>query len=167
MCAIAGCIGLELSQCTADKMLETMARRGPDGQGLQRFPGGVLLHTRLAVIDPVGGQQPMELEWGGEKYSLIYNGETYNTQELKQELGKRGHTFRTHCDTEVVLHAYAQWGREALQKINGIFAFAAWEHGARRLFLARDRMGVKPLFYSLFLYPVQNFRHTILLTTPV
>ena len=130
MCAIAGCIGLELSQCTADKMLETMARRGPDGQGLLRFPGGVLLHTRLAVIDPVGGQQPMELEWGGEKYSLIYNGETYNTQELKQELGKQGHSFRTHSDTEVVLHAYAQWGREALQKINGIFAFAVWEPGA-------------------------------------
>ena len=148
MCAIAGCIGLELSKCTADKMLETMARRGPDGQGLQRFPGGVLLHTRLAVIDPVGGQQPMELEWGGEKYSLIYNGETYNTQELMQELRKLGHSFRTHCDTEVVLHAYAQWGGEALQKINGIFAFAVWEHGARRLFLARDRMGVKPLFYS-------------------
>ena len=149
MCAIAGCIGLELQECTAEKMLKTMDRRGPDGRGSLHLPGCVLLHTRLAVIDPAGGRQPMELEWGGEKYSLVYNGETYNTDELRQELRKLGHSFETHCDTEVVLHAYAQWGREALSKINGIFAIAVWEHKARRLFLARDRMGVKPLFYSL------------------
>lgn len=149
MCAIAGCIGLKLKECTAEKMLKTMDRRGPDGRGVQYLPGCVLLHTRLAVIDPAGGSQPMELEWGGEKYSLVYNGETYNTEELRQELRKLGHSFETHCDTEVVLHAYAQWGREALSKINGIFAMAVWEHKARRLFLARDRMGVKPLFYSL------------------
>lgn len=149
MCAIAGCIGLKLKECTAEKMLKTMDRRGPDGRGVQYLPGCVLLHTRLAVIDPAGGRQPMELEWGGEKYSLVYNGETYNTDELQQELRKLGHSFETHCDTEVVLHAYAQWGREALSKINGIFAMAVWEHKARRLFLARDRMGVKPLFYSL------------------
>ncbi len=149
MCAIAGCIGLELQECTAEKMLKTMDRRGPDGRGSLYLPGCVLLHTRLAVIDPAGGRQPMELEWGGERYSLVYNGETYNTEELRQELRKLGHSFQTHCDTEVVLHAYAQWGREALSKINGIFAMAVWEHKARRLFLARDRMGVKPLFYSL------------------
>lgn len=149
MCAIAGCIGLKLKECTAEKMLKTMDRRGPDGRGVQYLPGCVLLHTRLAVIDPAGGRQPMELEWEGEKYSLVYNGETYNTDELRQELQKLGHSFETHCDTEVVLHAYAQWGREALSKINGIFAMAVWEHKARRLFLARDRMGVKPLFYSL------------------
>ena len=149
MCAIAGCIGLKLKECTAEKMLKTMDRRGPDGRGVQYLPGCVLLHTRLAVIDPAGGRQPMELEWEGERYSLVYNGETYNTEELRQELRKLGHSFETHCDTEVVLHAYAQWGREALSKINGIFAMAVWEHKARRLFLARDRMGVKPLFYSL------------------
>ena len=149
MCAIAGCIGLKLKECTAEKMLKTMDRRGPDGRGVQYLPGCVLLHTRLAVIDPAGGRQPMELEWEGERYSLVYNGETYNTEELRQELRKLGHTFETHCDTEVVLHAYAQWGREALSKINGIFAMAVWEHKERRLFLARDRMGVKPLFYSL------------------
>lgn len=149
MCAIAGCIGLKLKECTAEKMLKTMDRRGPDGRGVQYLPGCVLLHTRLAVIDPAGGRQPMELEWEGERYSLVYNGETYNTEELRQELRKLGHSFQTHCDTEVVLHAYAQWGREALSKINGIFAMAVWEHKARRLFLARDRMGVKPLFYSL------------------
>lgn len=149
MCAIAGCIGLELQECTAEKMLKTMDRRGPDGRGSLYLPGCVLLHTRLAIIDPAGGRQPMELEWEGERYSLVYNGETYNTEELRQELRKLGHSFQTHCDTEVVLHAYAQWGREALSKINGIFAMAVWEHKARRLFLARDRMGVKPLFYSL------------------
>ena len=149
MCAIAGCIGLELQECTAEKMLKTMDHRGPDGRGSLYLPGCVLLHTRLAIIDPAGGRQPMELEWEGERYSLVYNGETYNTEELRQELRKLGHSFQTHCDTEVVLNAYAQWGREALSKINGIFAMAVWEHKARRLFLARDRMGVKPLFYSL------------------
>ena len=148
MCAIAGCINSEVSTATIQKMLKTMSRRGPDGDGFFRTEGCTLLHSRLAIIDPEGGKQPMSLEHGGESYTLVYNGELYNTAEIRRELENAGHSFGEHSDTEVVLHAYAQWGRECLQRLNGIFAFAIWEHNAKRLFLARDRIGVKPLFYS-------------------
>jgi len=107
------------------------------------------LHARLAVIDPEGGKQPMVLSYDGETYILIYNGELYNTDELRQELQQRGHRFAGHSDTEVVLHAYAEFGPECLNRFNGIFAFAVWEANRRKLFLARDRIGVKPLFYKL------------------
>lgn len=90
----------------------------------------------------------MYLEYGGESYTLVYNGELYNTPEIRRELEKEGHHFEGHSDTEVVLHAYAQWGRGCLDRLNGIFAFAVWEENRKRLFLARDRIGVKPLFYS-------------------
>ena len=149
MCAIAGLLDLEAEQQTLDKMLKTMERRGPDGRGIRRFPGCTLLHSRLAVIDPEGGQQPMELCWPGENYTLVYNGELYNTEELRRELLALGHSFCGHSDTEVVLHSYAQWGSGCLERFNGIFAFAVWEERGRRLFLARDRIGVKPLFYTL------------------
>lgn len=147
MCAISGCVGLNVSEATIQKMLATMARRGPDGQGIYRNGECTLLHTRLAIIDPAGGQQPMRLHWGDEDYCLSYNGELYNTQQLRQSLASLGHQFLDRSDTEVVLHAYAQWGEEALEKMNGIFAFAVWEAKKKRLFLARDRIGVKPLFY--------------------
>lgn len=91
----------------------------------------------------------MELLWGGEHYCITYNGELYNTEQLRKKLEKLGHAFATHSDTEVVLHSYAQWGPECLLKMNGIFAFGIWESRKRRMFLARDRIGVKPLFYSL------------------
>lgn len=91
----------------------------------------------------------MELLWGGEHYCITYNGELYNTEQLRKKLEKLGHAFATHSDTEVVLHSYAQWGPECLLKMNGIFAFGIWESKKRRMFLARDRIGVKPLFYSL------------------
>lgn len=149
MCAIAGIIGLPFEEKVISGMLETMARRGPDGQGTFLFPGGALLHTRLAIIDPAGGAQPMRLEHGGELFTITYNGELYNTASVRQELQKLGHHFSGHSDTEVMLHAYAQWGAESLHKVNGIFAFGVWEQKAGRLFLARDRMGVKPLFYTL------------------
>lgn len=129
-------------------MLETMRRRGPDGQGIYSTHQSTLLHTRLAIIDPEGGQQPMELSWAGEHYILTYNGELYNTQELKHELQSLGHSFLGHSDTEVLLHSYAQWGEACLKRFNGIFAFAVWEEKRQRLFLARDRIGVKPLFYK-------------------
>lgn len=148
MCAIAGLIGLSPKNAI-NKMQETMKRRGPDGQGVFSDRETVLLHTRLAVIDPVGGKQPMELSYGAERYTITYNGELYNTKELRQELEKEGHLFVTNSDTEVVLHAYAQWGSGCLKKFNGIFAFGIWERMAKRLFLARDRMGVKPLFYKI------------------
>ena len=148
MCAIAGILDLHCDKTVQKKMLATMARRGPDGNGVYEKENCTLLHARLAVIDPAGGAQPMILDWAGERFILVYNGELYNTPELRLELEKLGHVFRGHSDTEVLLHAYAQWGEGSLEKLNGIFAFAVWEQGAKRLFLARDRMGVKPLFYK-------------------
>ena len=148
MCAIAGMIDLQVNDSLMDSMLDTMRRRGPDSTGRYQKQGCTLLHARLAVIDPAGGCQPMTLHWGDECYTIVYNGELYNTPELRRELIDRGHRFVGHSDTEVLLHGYAQWGKEVLGKCNGIFAFAVWEEKARRLFLARDRMGVKPLFYK-------------------
>lgn len=148
MCAIAGIIGLSCDHYTADQMLYTMKRRGPDSCGICQGPGFTLLHARLAIIDPDGGVQPMTLSWGGEKYHMVYNGELYNTVELRRELENLDHVFLGHSDTEVLLHGYAQWGPAVLEQLNGIYAFAVWEENARKLFAARDRMGVKPLFYS-------------------
>ena len=147
MCAIAGIIGIHCDKDTAARMLSTMTRRGPDGNGTYSDALCTLLHTRLAIIDPAGGAQPMELEWAGETYVITYNGELYNTNEIRKELEKLGHSFTGHSDTEVMLHAYAQWGAASQDKFNGIFAFGVWEKRRKRLFLARDRMGVKPLFY--------------------
>lgn len=148
MCAIAGMIGEQLDEQTRKAMLDTMKRRGPDGQGYYQREGCNLLHSRLAIIDPCGGRQPMETSWAGENYVIVYNGELYNTEELRRELIHLGHIFLGHSDTEVLLHGYAQWGEEILEKSNGIFAFAIWEEKRKRLFLARDRIGVKPLFYT-------------------
>lgn len=148
MCAIAGMVALLEYPDSAEKMLATMTRRGPDATGVYRHEDVVLLHARLAVVDIEGGSQPMHLLLGGESYTLVYNGELYNTQEIRQELQKLGHTFTGHGDTEVLLHAYVQWGESCLQRLNGIYAFAVWEEKRRRLFLARDRMGVKPLFFK-------------------
>ena len=89
-----------------------MHRRGPDGNGVAMTAGVCLLHARLAIIDPAGGQQPMRLTWQGEEYTLIYNGELYNTREIRTELESLNHEFLGHSDTEVVLHAFAQWGEE-------------------------------------------------------
>ena len=147
MCAIAGILKLEFNKGIVDRMLATMLRRGPDDTGMFAQPEICMLHTRLAVMDPARGAQPMETFWEDEQYVICYNGELYNTQEIRNELGREGHQFFTDTDTEVVLHAYAQWKADALQRLNGIFAFAVWEKNRRRLFLARDRMGVKPLFY--------------------
>ncbi len=148
MCGIAGMVGLPIP--TTDEMLNSMSRRGPDGQG--RFVDGAccLLHSRLAIIDLSGGAQPMSLKQGKKDFTIVYNGELYNTSLLRSRLSALGHSFLGHSDTEVLLHAYAQWGEECLSELNGIFAFAVWEHHSRKLFLARDRIGVKPLFYTLY-----------------
>lgn len=147
MCAIAGTVSMAISEDTYRRMLKSMERRGPDASGIWQHEDTALLHSRLAIIDPEGGKQPMELSFGGEHYVLVYNGELYNTQEVRNELECFGHTFTGHSDTEVVLHAYAQWGSGCLNKFNGIFAFGVWEMNRKRLFLGRDRIGVKPLFY--------------------
>lgn len=148
MCAIAGIIGLPCDNAIRNRMLNTMLRRGPDGQGQYVDHHCALLHTRLAIIDPKRGRQPMTLNWGNETYVITYNGELYNTEQLRNTLRELGHMFYTHSDTEVVLHAYAQWKEECVNKFNGIFAFGVWEVNRKRLFLARDRIGVKPLFYK-------------------
>ena len=149
MCAIAGMISLNSSLEIQEKMLATMTRRGPDAKGVYEKEECCLLHARLAIIDPDGGKQPMELTRGGEHYVLVYNGELYNTEDIRKELLQEGHTFFGHSDTEVVLHSYVQWGKDCVHRFNGIFAFGVWEEKAKRMFLARDRIGVKPLFYKL------------------
>lgn len=148
MCAISGIIGLPAEDEVIRTILATMQRRGPDAQGVYQERDAALLHTRLAIIDPEGGKQPMELCWGGEDYVLVYNGELYNTDEIRSELIGLGHCFKGYSDTEILLHCYAQFGAGCVHRINGIFAFAVWEKKRRRLFLARDRIGVKPLFYK-------------------
>jgi len=148
MCAIAGIVGLEYDEPIINSMLTSMKHRGPDGQGSVRLEDACLLHTRLAIIDPQGGSQPMHLCYADSVFTIIYNGELYNTQEIRAELIALNHEFQNRSDTEVVLHAYAQWGEACLNKLNGIFAFAVYEHRSKTLFLARDKMGVKPLFYT-------------------
>lgn len=147
MCAIAGILGLPAFDDTRQAMLSTMRRRGPDGSGSYQHEDICLLHTRLSIIDPTGGAQPMILDWGKERYVITYNGELYNTEVLRRRLIALGHSFYGHSDTEVVLHAYAQWGVDALKEMNGIFAFAVLHESSGKVFLARDRIGVKPLFF--------------------
>lgn len=147
MCAIAGILDLPVNEQILDILLKTMRRRGPDGKGYYLSPGAALLHTRLSIVDPAGGAQPMILDHGRERYIISYNGELYNSDELRSQLLTLGHHFDSHSDTEVVLHAYAQWQEHALERMNGIFAFAILEENRGRVFLARDRIGVKPLFY--------------------
>lgn len=149
MCAIGGILNLSVNEQILERMLSSMAPRGPDGRGTHKGEGCTLLHTRLAIIDPEGGTQPMRLSWENEQYTLTYNGELYNTRQLRRELEGLGHHFHSHSDTEVLLHGFAQWREGVLDKLNGIFAFAVWLEKDKRLFLARDRIGVKPLFYKL------------------
>ena len=149
MCAIAGFVDLMQTPEIKGKILSTMLRRGPDGIGSYTEGSCTLLHARLAVIDPDGGAQPMGVVWKEEQYQIVYNGVLYNTKGMRRELESLGHRFQGHSDTEVVLHGYAQWGEDCVEKFNGIFAFAVWEQKRGRLYLARDRIGVKPLFYKL------------------
>jgi len=156
MCAISGIIrfgGLDTEPTiAARKMAAVLKRRGPDDDGYYISPKSeaLLVHTRLAVIDPENGAQPMLYAEGGRKLALVYNGELYNTAELRALLEARGHKFSTNTDTEAVLRAYAEWGADCLSRMNGIFAFAVWDEAARSLFIARDRIGVKPFYYTLY-----------------
>ncbi|CQR74749.1 Asparagine synthetase [glutamine-hydrolyzing] 3 [Sporomusa ovata DSM 2662] len=152
MCGITGWI--DWQQNLVEKrhivaaMIETLAARGPDAQGAYITPHAALGHRRLSVIDPVGGAQPMIRFRGEQKFVITYNGELYNMPELRQELADRGHVFSTRCDTEVLLVAYIEWGSACVERFNGIYAFGIWDEANQSLFLARDRIGVKPLFYT-------------------
>ena len=148
MCAIAGIMDLLCTEETRKAMLATMTRRGPDAADWYQKENAVLLHARLAVIDLAGGAQPMYFTQNGENYCIVYNGELYNTQQIRKELQRLGHHFAGHSDTEVVLKAFLCWGEACVERFNGIFAFAVWCEREQRLFLARDRIGVKPLFYA-------------------
>lgn len=153
MCGFCGMCSREqdLRRCTdiLGKMQKTLVRRGPDQSGqFVTETHCIMAHQRLSVIDVEYGRQPMTRCGNGETYTIVYNGELYNTQELRQMLSAEGIIFETTCDTEVVLQAYIRWGASCTERFNGIFAFAVWEHRTERLFLARDRIGVKPLFYA-------------------
>ena len=128
-----------------ERMTAAVAHRGPDGFGFLRREGVALGHRRLAIIDPAGGHQPMS-DVEGETW-ITYNGEMYNYLELKEELRRAGHTFVTNCDTEVVIHAYQEWGEDCVRRFRGMFAFALADFRGRRLLLARDHFGIKPLYY--------------------
>lgn len=152
MCGITGWIDLraDLSRHveTLVKMTKSLAHRGPDADGNYIARHAMLGHRRLTVVDPAGGAQPKQKTVRGNTYVMVYNGELYNTAELRDELEQRGHRFAGHSDTEVLLAAFAEWKEQCLPRLNGIFAFAVWDEQAERLFLARDRLGIKPLFYA-------------------
>ncbi len=151
MCGIAGLMSsvksMEYKEGIAPKMLKTLLNRGPDEGGVYIDEEALLVHRRLAVVDIENGKQPMHYCRGNEHYVLVYNGELYNTEEVKRELENCGYEFKSHSDTEVVLKAYAHFKENCAEKFNGIFAFAVYECHSKKLFLCRDRIGVKPLFY--------------------
>lgn len=153
MCGIAGVIemnsGPDKNGSTYIIMKNELARRGPDQSGIYYGSNAALIHTRLAVVDIENGIQPMTYQSCSRDCTLVYNGELYNTDEVRNELKRAGFEFKGHSDTEVVLKAYVQWGEKCVDKFNGIFAFAVWDEIEKRLFVARDRMGVKPFFYTL------------------
>ncbi len=146
MCGIAGEINFknEINEQVLREMSVCLTPRGPDADGFYRDENACLVHRRLIVIDPENGKQPMS---SGD-FTLIYNGELYNTDELRADLIGKGHKFNGHSDTEVVLRSFIEYGERCVETFNGIFAFAVWNSRQRRLFMARDRIGVKPLFYA-------------------
>ena len=154
MCGIGGFVDYERDARRGGPILHGMKRtltpRGPDAEGTYFDEDAALVHRRLIVIDPEGGKQPMHSP--DRNTIIIYNGELYNTPDLRTELMSRGHEFVGHSDTEVLLHAYLEWKTDAFSRLNGIFAFAIWEKRERRLTLCRDRLGVKPLFFA----PIRN-----------
>jgi len=151
MCGIAGLFDLsgerEFDRKLLSAMNQTQFHRGPDEDGEFYAPGVALGHRRLSIIDLSSGQQPMRSADG--RLCVVYNGEVYNHRELAQELRKRGYEFRTRCDTEVILYAWQEWGEACVNHLRGMFAFAIYDNTRHCLFLARDRLGIKPLFFSV------------------
>ncbi len=153
MCGIAGIVRFDDRPIETRRlyaMLEHLRHRGPDGNGISEHQRCALVHTRLAVIDPPGGSQPMHLPKINNvgPLHLVFNGEIYNHRELRRTLEQRGHRFFSdHCDTEVILVGFREWGSELPKRLSGMFAFAIWDESQKQLFLARDRMGKKPLYF--------------------
>ena len=150
MCGIAGIFHLETAKpvdpARVRAMTDALVHRGPDGSGVWTAQGVGLGHRRLAIIDLEGGEQPMTTP--DERLTVVFGGEIYNFRELRAELEAHGHEFRTHSDTETILYAWRQWGAHCVEHLHGMFAFALHDADARTLFLARDRLGVKPLYYA-------------------
>lgn len=148
MCGIAGMLSQDIDFRNESEMIwkisDSLKNRGPDSKGEYISKTATLIHRRLAIIDPEKGKQPMRFG----KYIIVYNGEIYNTNEIRKELRFHGYGFDTTCDTEVVLKSYALWGEDCAKKLNGIFAFGIYNTSTEELFLCRDRIGVKPLYFS-------------------
>ncbi len=151
MCGIAGIIDIQsrrvIDRNLVSRMNDIQAHRGPDEDGLYFEPGVALAHRRLSIIDLSAGQQPLFNE--DESVVVVYNGEIYNFRELAEELTECGHRFRTHSDTEVIVHAWEEWGSRCVERFRGMFAFAIWDRNRETAFLARDRLGIKPLYYAI------------------
>ncbi len=154
MCGIAGAVRLTADKAGVDRAIDregvgrsirALAHRGPDAESKWSSPGVALAHRRLSIIDLEGGSQPMGNEDGSVQ--ITFNGEIYNHAELRRELTAKGHHFRTHSDTEVLVHLYEEHGEALVHKLRGMFAFALWDGVQRRCLLARDRLGLKPLYY--------------------
>lgn len=153
MCGIAGWVNLyaniEKEDAIIFKMTDTLKKRGPDDSGFHFSKHAILGHRRLVVVDPKGGAQPMTKKIGDNTYTIVYNGELYNTEDVRTILKTNGFSFSSYSDTEVLLTAYIFWGAECVNHINGIYAFGVWDEKRQNLFLARDPLGVKPLFYTI------------------
>jgi asparagine synthase (glutamine-hydrolysing) len=149
MCGICGILnfnGRAVDRDLLEAMSSAIQHRGPDGSGSYASGGVGLGHRRLSIIDLEGGSQPLSNE--DDAIHVVFNGEIYNFVELREELEEKGHKFKTRSDTEVIVHAYEQWGMDCASRFNGIFAFALWDENRRRLFAARDHLGVKPFYYT-------------------
>ncbi|MGH7451740.1 MAG: asparagine synthetase B family protein, partial [bacterium] len=149
MCGICGTFNFsrdaEVDAAEVRRMNEQIIHRGPDEDGFYLNGRIGLAMRRLSIIDLSGGQQPITNE--DETVWIVFNGEIYNYPELRQDLEKRGHRFKTRSDTEAIVHAYEEYGVDCPAKLNGMFAFAIWDARSERLFLSRDRLGKKPLYY--------------------
>lgn len=153
MCGIVGILNFHNriidKEYIVKDMVKTIAKRGPDSEGIYTSENVLLGHRRLIVVDPTGGLQPMTKKIDDREYTIVYNGELYNTLELRKELISKGFTFKSYSDTEVLLTAYIGFGIDFISKLNGIFAFAIYDKKENKTILARDPMGVKPLFYTV------------------
>lgn len=151
MCGFVGIVDLQgrrdIDPELLGRMNDSQTHRGPDEGGIHLSPGVGLGHRRLSIIDLSSGQQPLYNE--DRSVVVVYNGEIYNHASLREELLCFGHTFRTYCDTEVIVHAWEQWGESCVTRFNGMFSFALWDANKSELFLARDRLGIKPLYYAV------------------
>src|SRR2546426_7690696 len=151
MCGIVGIVQLDprerVEEVRLRRMRDILRHRGPDGAGLWVEGPVGLGHRRLAIVDVAGGHQPMANE--DQTVWIVFNGEIYNHAELRPELEARGHRYRTRSDTETIIHLYEEEGERCVERLQGMFAFAIWDRAQRRLLLARDRLGVKPLYHAL------------------